>query len=306
MKLNFLIALSLFIALNCFSQKSQLFQKIEKGDLFSSEKDLMLWLDLSSKDTVRFVEALKYSPVDSLSEDKLLSALPLIKKLADAKSRPAVKAEAVKFFLVTAKSRYSSVVAKSFRLLQSIPAKNFDKSAVDSIAVMISKSPRNYSDAILLAGYLNEPIFIDVIKRVFPNSRGFTRQEQWATYKVLARLGDKEALAYCVKKVTALPVNDQVVDVLFPDLIYTRQKEAVDVLIKVLNSDEKLCSSTNPNSDGKILCGYRIMEMLAPVIENFPVKTLPSGDLDVNDYTKALFEVRDWFQKSNFKYIIVK
>jgi hypothetical protein len=288
-----------------FNQQVSISEKISRGDIFTNEKEFAEWVGLCGKDTVKLFENLSKSRSDSVSEERLNSSLAFLKDFVAKSSNKAVKSEVINFILVVAKSKHSSVVAKSFRLLQNIPAKYFGKSALDTIEVMIRRNQRNYSDAILLAGYLNEPVFVDVIKHIFLNSRGFTRQEQWTTYRVLARLGDKDALTYCVKKVTALPVNDQVVDVLFPDLVYTRQKEAIDVLIKVLNSDELLCSSTNPNNDGKILCGYRIMEMLAPVIESFPLKTLPSGDLDVKDYSKALIEVRRWFQANN-NYKIVK
>lgn len=305
-RLNFLVTLLLSVSLNCFSQKGSVFQKIEKGELFSSEKDLMGWLDISSKDTLRFLEALKCSPIDSVSEDKLLVALPLIKKLADASSSPAVKSEVVNFFLISSKSRYSSVSSKSFGLLKSSPAQNFDGRAIDSLILIISKNPRLYADAVLIAGYINKPILIDAIKRIFPYSRNFTKQERWQTYKVLARLGDSDALNFCINRVKSLPPSDQIVDFLYPDLVYIHRKEAVDVLVAALYSDEPLCSSPNPNSESKIVCGYRVMELLAPVVEGFPLKTLPSGDLDVADYKKALDEVREWFKKIGSNYSLVK
>lgn len=304
---SLLIVLALgFISLFGYTQEVSISGKIARGDIFENEKELSEWVNLCGKDTIILFKQLTNSMIDSLQEDKLINSLSTLRGFLSKPSSNAVKSEIVNFILVTTKSKHSSVVAKSFRILKDIPVKNFDKSAVDSIVSMISKYPRIYIDAMLLVGYINTPNFIDEIKVVFPNSRRFTRQEQWTTYKVLARLGDKEALTFCINKVTALPINDQVIDVLYADLIYTRQKEAVDVLVKTLNSDEPLCSSTNPNNDSKMICGYRIMEMLAPVIEDFPVKTLPSGDLDVKDYKKALIEVRNWFKKRESAYSIKK
>jgi hypothetical protein len=77
-----------------------------------------------------------------------------------------------------------------------------------------------------------------------------------------------------------------------------------EYLVTVLNSDEKLCSSSNPGSDVSILCGYRVMEYLAPVVKGYPLKQLPSGDIDTNDYHKALLSARSWFAKK--KYEILK
>jgi hypothetical protein len=45
------------------------------------------------------------------------------------------------------------------------------------------------------------------------------------------------------------------------------------------------------------------MEFLAPVIENFPLKTSVSGDIAVSDYQLALTQTREWF-KANPEYII--
>ncbi len=306
MKLNILIALLLLITVNCFSQTGPIYKKIEKGELFSNEKELVKWLDLSGKDTIAFLEALKTSPIDSVSEDKLLVALPMVKKFADANSRKALKGEVVNFLLVSARSKYSSVSSKSFSFLKGIPAQNFDSRAIDSVASLISKNSRLYSEAVLVAGHINNTTFIDVIKSKFPNSRSFTKQERWQTYKVLARLGDADALNFCVNRLKSLPASDQVVDVLYRDLVYIHRKEAVDVLVAALFSEEPLCSSPNPNSDSKIVCGYRVMELLAPVVEGFPLKTLPSGDLDVKDYKKALVEVREWFKKVGSNYSLVK
>lgn len=306
MKLNFLIALFLLSSVSCFSQKGSICQKIEKGELFSNEKELKQWLDLSGKDTATLLGSLKLSPIDSISEDKLLAALPLVKKFADVKSRQGVKSEVVNFLLVSAKSKYSSVSSKSFILLESIPAQNYDSRAIDSLASLIVKNPRLYSEAILVAGYINRPTFIETIKSIFPNTRNFTKQERWQTYKVLARLGDADALNFCVNRLKSLPANDQVVDVLYKDMVYIHRKEAIDVLVEALFSDETLCSSPNPNSESKIVCGYRVMELLSPVVEGFPLKILPSGDLDVKDYKKALAEVREWFRKVGSDYSLVK
>ena len=119
----------------------------------------------------------------------------------------------------------------------------------------------------------------------------------------LARMGDNYALEDVLKRIRKLPVNDDVVYQVFPDLVYTRQRATFDVLLQALNSDETNCESANAEVERKIPCAYRVMEMLAPAIQSYPLKVDESGDIDTNDYTEALKTVRDWF-RANGNYII--
>ncbi len=289
-----------------FSQESKAIpSRINASNIFTTEKELKDCLNLCDNDTVKLFFALSNCKIDSLPEDKLLNSISLLKNLAVRRSSEAVKTAAINFFLASVKSKSSGVSTLSFKALNGIPSRCFKNESIDSISSLIVKHPLLYKESVLLSGYIGTPVFIESIKSVFPNSRAFSKHERWASYKALARLGDKEALEFCLKRVSTLPLNDQVVDILFPDLIYIHRKEAFDILIKALNSKETLCSSSNPNSDNKIVCGYRIMEMLAPEIENFPVKVLPSGDLATTDYVKALNEIRAWFLSVGSNYSII-
>ena len=132
------------------------------------------------------------------------------------------------------------------------------------------------------------------------------RRLKWSANLALTRMGDRNAENWCLKQINHIGINDDVIYDLLPGLIYTRQKRCFEFLITILNSDEKFCTSTNPDLDESILCGYRIMEYLAPVIKGYPLILLPSGDIDTNDYHKALLTTRDWFAKKNGDYEIVK
>ena len=90
------------------------------------------------------------------------------------------------------------------------------------------------------------------------------------------------------------PLNDDVVYELLPDLVYTRQKDALDYLVAIIQSDEKRCQSADPEAEQNIRCGYRVLELLAPVIADFPLTLDESGDLAVSDYPQALEEARRW------------
>ena len=121
------------------------------------------------------------------------------------------------------------------------------------------------------------------------------RSEKWSAYLALCRLGDAEALQYVLSRVRSLETNDEVVYEIFPDLIYTRQPLAIQLLVEALQSNEPDCQSADAENPQPQTCAYRIMELLAPVIKNIPLKIDPSGDLSVTDYRAALQSTREWF-----------
>lgn len=301
-----LLSLVVLLHFNLFSQIQSPCSGITMSSrVLSSSTELNSWLKAFSNDTSKFLNYLNSCYTDSLLIGNEYSSINLLNGLSVKSSSLGVKRESIRLYLTLAKSKSSTIAALAVKALMAYPRGIFNSSDFDSISTLITANASNYKDLVELAGYLNRDRFIPPIRAVFPNTRNFTKPEQWATYKTLARLGDKDALDYCLKRISALPVNDQVVDVLYPDLIYLHRKEAIDLIIKELFTDKPLCTSTNPNSDGKILCGYRIMELLAPVIVDFPVKLLPSGDLDCKDYRKTLKRVRGWFKKKGNAYSIV-
>ncbi len=172
---------------------------------------------------------------------------------------------------------------------------DFSKSAIDDIKHCLTIKSKPLDQLIKLAGFLN---LKELIEEIRPYSQpGNSRQIRWATLLSLARMGDSQALQDLMQRVAKIPVNDDVVYKLFPDLIYTRQRQAVDFLIEALNSDEKKCMSADSEKETEIICGYRIMEQLASIIEGYPITLDQSGDLQTNDYTNALATVRQWFDK---------
>ncbi|HNP07664.1 MAG TPA: hypothetical protein PKN99_08545, partial [Cyclobacteriaceae bacterium] len=121
---------------------------------------------------------------------------------------------------------------------------------------------------------------------------------RWAALLALARMGDQEATQSVMRRAQRLPVNDDVVYEVFPDLVYTRQRSAIDYLIVELKRDEKKCFTADAEDETPITCAYRIMEMLAPVIDKYPLELDASGDIKTKDYKKSLVTVRAWFERN--------
>jgi hypothetical protein len=117
-------------------------------------------------------------------------------------------------------------------------------------------------------------------------------------------MGEEQAINDVMSRVKRMPVGDAVVYEIFPDLVYTRSREAISYLLETLNSDAKACESADPERPTRIPCAYRVMEMLAPAIEKYPLKLSESGDVVTSDYPAALAQVREWF-KANAGFKIV-
>ena len=160
-------------------------------------------------------------------------------------------------------------------------------------------------ELILLAGFIGNASCRTTLEELAFSPEPAQRRLQWHANLALSRMGDDNATNWCLMQINCIGVNDDVVYDLLPGLVYTRHQRSLEFLVTVLNSDEKLCTSSNPDSGESILCGYRVMEYLAPVIRGYPLKQLPSGDIDTKDYHRALLTARDWFTKKKGEYEIL-
>jgi len=262
-----------------------------------SQKDL---LKAVRNDTLLLINCLSNEVADSLSFEKALILIRKVKNLTSQSKNQITQRATIKYYIKLLTNYNSSVSSLILKELRLFPRTLYDSSDIQNISKSIDSQFKAYNDIVLLAGYIGHQNFTKTINRVFPNSRAFNKQERWSTHIALARLGDESALNYCTSRAASLALSDQVIDIIYPDLIYTHKKQAYDILVQALYSDDKKCSSLNPNSDSKIICGYRIVELLAPKIRNFPIKVLPSGDLDVSNYQAAIEIAREWF-KINFE-----
>lgn len=187
--------------------------------------------------------------------------------------------------------------------LNTFQAKDFSVSAKDSLAALLHRSPPYLDELIRLIGSLQISDLTSEL-RALANSFSTKQQVRWAALIALARMGDPESIQSIMRRVQRLPVNDDVVYEVFPDLIYTLQRQAIDYLVVELKSDEKKCYTADAEDETPITCAYRIMEMLAPVIEKYPLQVDASGDIQTKDYKKSLTTVRAWFEKSKNYQII--
>jgi hypothetical protein len=186
------------------------------------------------------------------------------------------------------------IVGQCVQHLQKYPQNAFDEQSKNQINKLLQKKQQpHYKRLILLAGYAGAGNEVMRRKLLLPDKE--PQDLLWAIHLAQARMGNQESLNFCVEKAQRLPIGNEMATWLIPEMIYTRQKKAIDFCVSVLNCDDALCNSSNPDQMEKILCGYRVLELLTPVIKDFPLHTDASGGLSISDYPKALAIARDWF-----------
>ncbi|MDQ1772040.1 hypothetical protein GQR60_04185 [Labilibaculum sp. A4] len=246
------------------------------------------------------LEVYRIDSIDAVRKYAYLIANNLIKN--DTNS--ILKQDVVNFLLKGFNDSNSGICGIVSDLLKDYAKKCYDNKARNKILELLYLPPPYYHELIRLAGYVNPDSTLKSITELLLSGIIKSNEPYWAAKLALARIGDHAAMEFCMKQIKMMEVNDDLVYDYVPDLIYTHQREAFDFLIGLLNSNEKNCESSNAESTEMIVCGYRIMEYLAPVIKDFPLKISDSGDIDTNDYTEALQICRDWFlQHSDYKII---
>jgi hypothetical protein len=178
----------------------------------------------------------------------------------------------------------------------------------DEIKQLIVRSLSAYGpldeEQVLLAGYLHLTELTGILQQL-KNNPTLDNGVRWRCYLALARIGDEPSLNFILAAIQKRGVNDRVVYNDFPDLIYTQQRKAFDYLIKELFSDEQKCHSPNPNIACEMVCGYRIMEILAPVIKDFPLSVTATGAINAKNYDNALEKARKWLKQHETDYEII-
>ena len=177
---------------------------------------------------------------------------------------------------------------------------DFSQSEREALGSFINPQTPYLDQVVKLAGYIGEESYRNGLVAIATSEVDFSIR--WASRLARARMGDPASIDYIMRKLRQAPINDDLVYDVVPDLIYTRQGIVFKFLEDIINSDQASCLSADPDSDDKILCGYRVMEYLAPVIEDFPVAVDEFGDVQVDDYEQALVDVRAWFTANpNYK-----
>jgi len=155
--------------------------------------------------------------------------------------------------------------------LENFHKEDFTNLTKQRLAELLQLEQTYYRHTVKLIGFLDMKEQIPVLSEMIDSGKVTNRTLIWDFHLTLARLGVQVEIDYCISFVKSTGVNDKVIYNLFPDLVYIRSKEAVDYMVEVLLSNSKNCYSPNPDNPVKIMCAYRVMEYLAPIIKDFPL-----------------------------------
>ncbi len=171
------------------------------------------------------------------------------------------------------------------------------------LSQMVKGNPPYLAKIIKLTGYLGIDELIYNYSLMTKENR-YRSSEKMAMLMAMARMGDSASVNTVMARISKLPVNDDVVYNIYPDLAYMRQKKAFDFLFDKIMSDSKDCRSSNPDNEKPIICAYRIMQLVAPYVADFPVKTDKWGEIIITDYDKTLDDVRKWITEHKDNYTL--
>ena len=199
------------------------------------------------------------------------------------------------------KSQDSGQVSIAINALRVFDESAFNQQARAEIGDLIVDKTRHLDDIILIAGWLGLSADIEAYERTKENHppRIFQRIQ-------LAKLraGNTSKLTGFLKNVKEVPIDDEFNYTIAPLVAYTRQKPAVDYLLEVISMRISGCSPGDAESSGNIDCAYRLVEMVAPIINEFPYELNKSGDIKTDDYPSMLEDVRNWITVNKASYTI--
>lgn len=153
----------------------------------------------------------------------------------------------------------------------------------------------------LIGGYVGSENMVSILK----NRRALCEKNlQWYVDVALCRLNDNSSVQTILTCLSKIRPSLDFVDLLLPDLLYTRQREIYDWIIKEAMTDECKCVSRSPVSERQIPCAYYIMYEIADYIDGFPIERDEDGEKD-DDFSKSdIKNMRTWLG-ANLNYRII-
>jgi hypothetical protein len=243
-------------------------------------------------------------PLSDSSTDVRKAAYELVYIMSLRKQDDSQVTRTVNILLSGCKDKESAIVYSNLKYLKYFKSGAFDAEARIKLA-QIAREGTSYQDLVIrLTGLAGISDLIYDYSEMLEQKKYTSNKMRWALHLALARLGNAEEATYCVTKVKQMSVSDDVVYELLPDLAYTRTKEAFDYMLEIIKSNEKSCSSSNPDLEAKIICAYRVIQIVAPYINEFPVKVDKTGDIIATNYEQMLATVRQWIENNKSTYTL--
>jgi len=297
MKKNLLLILFLFLVINITAQEGKVNKVLREIRL-----QLVTGKTVQTDEEILFMpgnESYTLAGIKTWYNDTLKDirsrAVTISARMGLKTQEPAFRQEAVKMLVQACDDKDIALAGSAINYLTHFNRRDFVKDTRDSVGTLLKKQLPQFEKLIRLAGFLELKDQEQFLENLL-NEKSLSTKLQWSIHLALARMGSSNSIKAILALAKGYPVDDNMVYYVFPDLVYTRQKQVYNYLLEILYNDKKSCTSPNPNYAGHILCGYRVMESLAKVVKDYPLKTSKSGDIITDDYDKALQTTREWFK----------
>jgi hypothetical protein len=232
---------------------------------------------------------------DTLTE-KRYATYQLINYIGQKAVVEQLRKQAIKLLIQGLNDRDGGIIYININALTTYKKSDFDAELKYMLSQKVQQPVQHYALLIKICGWLDIRDLIYEFRQKIADKGKTTSRDRWAMRLAMARMGEPDMIDYCLQKAEAAPLNDDVVYDLVPDLVYTRQKQLFNYLFKIIERDDASCGSPNPDSDEHIICAYRVIEKIAPVIVEYPLKTDKTGDLINNNADEILLIARKWIK----------
>ena len=299
--LIFLISIFFSISLIADNIDDLIRSYIDGRKKYSVENEILK--KILSKDENKIINATIPYLNDSLKIVRS-SAMLIIYEVGWKSNDKQVRQKAVKILSERIDDKDAGLVKMAIDYLKNFYFEDFDNEVKYKIYLKVLENHSYYSDLVLLTGFLQINELIDLYQAKLKDDK-YSSREKWYILLALGRMGDIKAINKIVKIIKKMPVNEDAVSELFPDLVYVRQKEVFDEMLDVIMNDEKNCLSSDPDNEVPIICAFKVIELVAKYIKDFPVKVDEYGEVIINNYNETLKKVREWIEQNGFNYELI-
>lgn len=195
----------------------------------------------------------------------------------------------------------SIVVQNAWQELTKFDKKYFTEESKRMLEHIIDNGKFFSEKFFMIGGYVGSENMVSILK----NRRALCeKNQQWYVDLALCRLNDNSSVQVVLSRLSKIKPSLDFVDLLLPDLLYTRQRQIYDWIINEAMTDECKCVSRSPVSERQIPCAYYIMYEIADYIEDFPIDRDEDGERD-DDFSKSdIKNMRTWLG-ANLNYRII-
>ncbi|HMQ70732.1 MAG TPA: hypothetical protein PKC58_17280, partial [Ignavibacteria bacterium] len=150
----------------------------------------------------------------------------------------------------------------------------FGKEEIRKIRNLLRSPPNQSFDLILLCGYLDLKSEKRHIKQHFIGNyrpydyQSYYKSNEWAAYLALARMGDKNSIAYILQRYRAERDLVDKCKIISKQLDYVKRKETLSQLIEIFTGDLEI-PPEYPETKGTP-CGQNFIYFLAKSVKNYP------------------------------------